>query len=475
MIEILTSSLNLLMNLLQYVTLLLVIFYILFYTKLFKWLKIEDTEQKPNIRRILILIIIFGGLSIYATVIGRQMAKVIANNRDLAPVIAGLLGGPWAGLGAGLLGGIHRMTLGGYTGISDGIVTILAGLTGGIIYLICKRRFPSFIAALLIGFTIQVFHMMLVFLCGVILLVYNLGHMFDIQDPIRQALIDIVEVGIPMIISNAIGLSLFAFMINNYKQQQELQAKNQRIESELKVAESIQASFLPRIFPPFPKRKEFEIFASMDPAKEVGGDFYDFFLIDDKKLFFVIADVSGKSIPGALFMVITKTLIRNESKYAVSPAEILIRVNSTLYPDNDESMFVTAFCAILDITTGELEYANAGHNPPLLCLRGGGFEFMKLIPGSVLAAFPKGKFKNEKINMVQGSKIFLYTDGVNEAMNSNQQQFSNSRLKEALGECQDKNMEQMIQAVKQAVKDFVGQAPQTDDITMLALEYFGKQ
>jgi sigma-B regulation protein RsbU (phosphoserine phosphatase) len=223
----------------------------------------------------------------------------------------------------------------------------------------------------------------------------------------------------------------------------------------------------------FPQRKEFEIFAMMDPAKEVGGDFYDFFFVDDTHLCIVIGDVSGKGVPAALFMAISKTLIKTEAKEHFATDEILSQVNAILIPDNQTCLFVTVFCAILDIETGELEFSNAGHNPPLVCDRAGCYKFMKMACGFVIGVMDNIKCQNERLHMKPGDTIFLYTDGVTEAMDPEKRQFGEDRLKQALSSQKDKDIKGLIKTMRQEVSDFVRGAPQSDDITMLALQYKG--
>jgi sigma-B regulation protein RsbU (phosphoserine phosphatase) len=259
------------------------------------------------------------------------------------------------------------------------------------------------------------------------------------------------------------------------KNLQETTAAKEKIESELKVATEIQASMLPRIFPPFPDRKEFSIYATMDPAKQVGGDFYDFFIIGGKKLCFLIGDVSGKGVPAALFMVISKTLLKTEGLRGHSPNEMLCRVNNMLCPDNDASMFVTLFCVILDLETGEVEYANGGHNPPLICSGDGCFEFMDISRNFVVGPMPDTEYQSVKSTLNPGDIVFLYTDGVTEAMNPEHQQFSEERLREYLSSLSAKTPKDIIHAARAEIKAFARGAPQSDDITMLALKFNGQQ
>jgi sigma-B regulation protein RsbU (phosphoserine phosphatase) len=253
----------------------------------------------------------------------------------------------------------------------------------------------------------------------------------------------------------------------------ETTAAKERIESELKIAHEIQISMLPRSFPPFPHRKDFDIYALMEPAKEVGGDFYDFFLIDDKRLCVIIGDVSGKGVPAALFMMITKTLLKNVATENLPPHEILFKVNNILAVDNDACMFATVFCGILDTETGELEFASAGHNPPLLYHGEQGIEFLSVDRGFVLGPMENSRFTTRRTKLNRGSTLFLFTDGVTEAMNPQQEFFFEERLKESLSRSKDLHIKDVVQALRNEINAFAQGEPQSDDITMLILRYFG--
>ena len=250
-------------------------------------------------------------------------------------------------------------------------------------------------------------------------------------------------------------------------------AEKERISTELDVARHIQASMLPCIFPPFPDRKEFEIFATMNPAKEVGGDFYDFFMVDDTHLAVVMADVSGKGVPAALFMVIGKTLIKDHTQPNVSLGEVFSKVNNLLCDSNSEGLFITAFEGVLDLVTGEFRYVNAGHEVPYLCKRGEGYEPYKIRAGFVLAGMEDMRFREGSVQLSAGDKIFLYTDGVPEATNGNNELYGSERLHRILNENTKAAPEMVLRAVKTDVDRFVGDAPQFDDLTMLCLEYRG--
>ncbi len=263
----------------------------------------------------------------------------------------------------------------------------------------------------------------------------------------------------------------FNSMIDNI---QTITADKERISAELNVANNIQHSMLPCIFPAFPERKEFDIYATMLPAKEVGGDFYDFFLVDEDHLGIVMADVSGKGVPAALFMVITKTLIKNYAQLGISPSEVFTRANNQLCDGNDAGMFVTAFMGILNIKTGEFKYVNAGHNPPCIKKVSGEFEFMRAPAGFVLAGMEGIKYKENSTVFEKGDTIFLYTDGVTEATDINNELFSDPRLTEVLNKYKDEDLKSILTGIKAEIDLFVGKAPQFDDITMLGLTYKGE-
>ena len=251
-------------------------------------------------------------------------------------------------------------------------------------------------------------------------------------------------------------------------------AAKERIESELRVATEIQTSMLPRTFPPFPDRREFDIFATMAPAREVGGDFYDFFFVDQNKLCFVIGDVCGKGIPAALFMAISKTLLKTEALRGLSPEQIITRVNDILYPDNELSMFFTSFCVILNTESGEILFANGGHNPPLICTADGEFKFIQMSKSLVVGVMPDAKFECQKLILKPNDVIFMYTDGVTEAENPEEKLFSSDRLKNCLSNLKDRDPAYIINTIRAEIETFTSGMPQSDDITMLALKFNGK-
>lgn len=249
---------------------------------------------------------------------------------------------------------------------------------------------------------------------------------------------------------------------------------SRRLDSELYFARAIQHASLPRVFPPFPEHSEFSIYAKMETAKEVGGDFYDFFLIDSSHLGFVIADVSGKGIPAALFMMSTKTLMKSYAEAGLTVSGILTEANGKLCENNEANMFVTVFLGILDTGTGHLTYSNAGHNPPLIKRRGGTFVEMDVKPGFVLGGLEDFVYESGELTLAPGESLFLYTDGVTEALNPEGEEFTVPGLLACLEKIKDEQVpERIVTSVSDACYAFVRGADRADDITMLVLTYNG--
>ncbi len=253
-------------------------------------------------------------------------------------------------------------------------------------------------------------------------------------------------------------------------------AEKERISTELALAETIQKSRLPSVFPAFPDRHEFDIYATMTPAKEVGGDFYDFRMLDDDHLYIAIADVSGKGVPAALYMMSTMIILANNAKQGKSPSEILVSTNNSVCEKNPEEMFITAWIGILEISTGRLMAANAGHEYPAIMYSGAPFIEERNVHGMVLGALEGMKYPEYEIRLTPGSKIFLYTDGIIEATNASKKLFGVSRMLQALNNTEKTDTpEQILAAVRKAVDGFVKEAPQFDDMTMMCIEYFGSE
>lgn len=250
-------------------------------------------------------------------------------------------------------------------------------------------------------------------------------------------------------------------------------AEKERISAELDLAKHIQEDALPNIFPAYPDRREFDIFASMTPAKEVGGDFYDFFLIDEDHLGLVAADVSGKGIPAALFMMVAKIMIKNQVLMGANPAEALTAVNEQTCSNNTEEMFVTVWLGILNLKSGHLIACNAGHEFPILKEPDGDFEIYKDKHGFVVGGMEGVIYTNYDLYVKPGWKLFMYTDGLPEAQNSDKEFFGIERAVELLNEHKDESPEIIIEKMKEAVERFEGDEPAFDDLTMLCLEFNG--
>lgn len=443
---------NLLLTLIKNMAVVIVIAYVLTRTRFYT----DILNKKFTIKNQALLILIFGLFSIYGTLSGMNILGAIANIRDLGPAIAGLVGGPLVGLGAGLIGAAHRYSLGGITAVPCALSTIIAGLAGGIIFKLKKGEFVGIYGAVIFAALMELLHM------GLVLLIAR---------PYDQALAIVKQVSLPMILANSLGMAVFAFIIANLIRERNTEAVKEMIESELKVAREIQMSIVPKIFPPFPDRPEFDIYALLEPAKEVGGDLYDFFFIDDEHLCFVIGDVSGKGVPASLFMAVTKTLIKAKTGKGMTSGEILTSVNNELCRDNDSGMFVTVFLGILNIRTGEVMYSNGGHNPPYLFRGTGVVETLKKTGGMALGVMENIPYERNKIALKAGDGLLLYTDGVTEAMDTGGNLFAEQRLEEVLLRNSSALPEEMSRCVLAEIERFATGAEQSDDITIMALKY----
>ncbi len=261
-----------------------------------------------------------------------------------------------------------------------------------------------------------------------------------------------------------------ADMVNYIGNLTAVTAEKERIGAELSLARTIQDNSVPNIFPPFPDRDDFDIYASMTPAKEVGGDFYNFFLIDDDRLMFVIGDVSGKGIPAALFMMVTNILISDRALMGGTPGEILTFVNQNICEHNQADMFVTLWLGILELSTGKVVAANAGHDDAAVYRKNGAFELFKTKHGFVIGGMEGVRYRDFELKLGPGDKLFLYTDGVPEATDAQNGMFGMERMLDALNANKERTPEEILNGVHERVNAFVGDAPQFDDLTMLCVE-----
>ncbi len=408
----------------------------------------------------LLLILIFGLLSIYGTASGFKFMGAFANTRDLGPALAGLFAGPLAGIGAGLIGAVHRYFLGGFTCVSCALATLVAGLVGGLVFLWKKGEFIGVTGAVIVAVVIQILH------AGLTLLIAR---------PFEDSLKIVEMFTLPMILANAIGMGISVSVVVNLVKQRAWEQEKNTIAGELNAAREIQMSMVPKMFPPFPDRPEFDLAAVLEPAKEVGGDFYDFFFVDHDHLAFLLGDVSGKGIPASLFMAVTKTLLKSAMSEKASVDQVLFKVNNALCEGNEMSMFATVFCGIVDTRTGIVEFSNAGHNPPVMLRRSGNLEFLSSMGSLPIAIFEDSPYTRETLTLEKGDAIIIYSDGVTEAMNREQALFSEARLLSSLREVKGKQSDELLKKVLADVHGYAAGAPQSDDITILALQYRGPQ
>ena len=250
-------------------------------------------------------------------------------------------------------------------------------------------------------------------------------------------------------------------------------AAKERIESELRVAHEIQMSILPKIFPPFPQRPEFDLHALIHPAREVGGDFYDFFLFGEDELYFVIGDVAGKGVPASLFMAVTLTLFRSSLVWGLDPAALLRKLNQHLCADNDSCLFVTMFCGKLHVPSGEVIYSNGGHNPPYVLRCHGSLEPLPRVGGPALGLSDTATYRLGRLTLQPQDALVLYTDGVTEATSPDEEFFLESRLEACVRTAPGETARQLVERVSRAVEEFTAGAPPADDITLVALRYCG--
>lgn len=406
-----------------------------------------------------------GGLfGIYGTMTGLELNGAIISVRDIGPMLAGFTGGPLGGLIAGVIAGVHRFFAGSDTTETAKLVTYAC-----IIATVCIGLMCGFLSA---KFRDRLKKPWWAFTTGVVMEIFHLSLVLLIVKPFDAALGIVKAIYLPFILVNAIGFTLMITMINYFEKQRAITLERSRLKTELEVATVIQRSLLPPITPDYPNRPEIGIAASMDPAKEVGGDFYDVFFVDPDRLAFVVADVSGKGIPAALFMATSKTTIQNCVRDFPTLSEAVSMANDGLCRNNTAQMFVTAWIGVLHPATGELTFVCAGHNPPLL-VTDGTPEYIKRRSGFVLGGMEGMKYREQTLTLKKGDRLFLYTDGVTEAENKSHELFGEERLLACLAQSGEKEPEKILSDVKAAVELHVNGAEQFDDMTMLCVSYRG--
>lgn len=304
-----------------------------------------------------------------------------------------------------------------------------------------------------------------------IIFVTAMGKMNDMKKGLELGAMDYITKPItPSIVKVKVKNQLMLKLAHSQELDKNTAAR-EKVEKELRAAREIQMDILPKVFSPFPGKPEIDLYAVLQPARQVGGDFYDFFFNSEDQLCFVIGDVSGKGVPAALFMAAAKTLIKSTAHTVLQPDRILDIVNRELSADNDTCTFVTVFLGILDSKKGRISYVNAGHNPPLIILREGEPDFLKGAASTAIGIYEDSIFTSDTFQLMPGETILLYTDGVTEAFNQKEEQFSEERLQKEAANLQKNSMRELVTAILREVESFTGNVAQSDDITMLALKY----
>ncbi len=399
---------------------------------------------------------LFGGFfGIYGNISGFELNGAVISVRDIGPMLAGFIGGPISGLISGAIAGIHRLSMGGITAVACVVATTVIGLICGILSNTCPEILKKYRWTLLIGVGLEAFH-----LCIVLVLVKPFPVAYDI---VRQ-------IALPFISVNSIGIASMMGIIHFFEKQQELTLERERMKSELEVASVIQHSLLPTLNEKYPGRTEISVCASMQAAKEVGGDFYDVFFVDADRIAFLIGDVSGKGVPAALFMASSKIVLQNCIRDIPKLSDALISANNLLCEKNEADMFVTVWASILDLKSGRLTYVSAGHNPPVL-IRNGSTDFLASKNGFVLAGLENARYKESELQLTEGDALFLYTDGVTEASTRENELYGDDRLLACLADCADADVQSILERVNQSLDAFVRDNEQFDDITMLCFRW----
>ena len=405
----------------------------------------------------LALILFFGAISVYGSVIGISYSDAVISVRDLGPLAGGMACGPIIGLGAGLIGGAVRMTMGGFTADACSLAAVLAGLAGGLIYL-KTRRFPAIAFSVALAALFELFHMALALV---------------LSRPFSVAL-DVAEAGVvPMMLANAGGMLVFAYIVSNFIAERENKAERERIQreldreqAELAVAADIQKSFLPDAVP---ADSGFDLATVSMPARVVGGDFYDFIPWEDR-LGLVVADVSGKGVPAAIFTGLAKTILRASMAPGKDIAEVLRDTNNIIADNSRSMMFVTLFLGCLDQKNRTLTYANAGHFPPLL-FRAKESAFSKLeVTGVALGMAAGMEYQVRQISLNPGDILVLYTDGITDAEGAGDQMFGLDRLASAVASSNHLSSQEILDRILKEVFAFSADQEQFDDITAMVIK-----
>ena len=412
------------------------------------------TNHRRDWKMILLTGIIGGVIGIYGNLTGVEFQGAVISIRDIGPMLSGLIGGPIAGAFSGLIAGVHRLTKGGITAEACIVATILIGTICGIISGKKDSMIEKPIWAFFIGVVMETMH-----LCIVMIMVR----------PFETAWMIVRTIAIPFVLANSIGFMVMATLISFTKRHRRILLEKNRMESELGVATIIQHQLLPPINENYPGRPEIDVSASMEAAKEVGGDFYDVFYVDADRIAFLVSDVSGKGVPAALFMANSKIVLQNCIRNQISLSEAIETANMALCARNEADMFITAWVGVLDLKTNVMTYISAGHNPPVLC-HDGQVSLLQSKRCFVLGGMEGIKYRENSLQMEPGDLLFIYTDGIVEAETAEHELFGEERLLRCFRYYSIRSAAKNIEVVQTAVKDFVRENSQFDDMTMLCLK-----
>jgi len=424
---------------------------------------LEVFEHRATFRTKILLLLIFGILSVYGSVSGINLSGAVLNVHDLGPIIAGFTCGPWVGIGAGLIGGAFRLTQGGPYMYAAALATILAGLLSGIIWVVNKKEFISTKLAVVYTLLIEV--------------LLSIMQILMVTPP--DQLVRIVTlVAIPMTIVNAIAVFIFSTIIHNLLSERKTRIEKERLESEmarknaeLQIAAEIQRNFLPETIPP---AEGFTIAAKSIPAKEVGGDFFDVVPLEimpmsKNQTGIMIADVSGKGVPAALFMALSRIVVRVTATWFRKPSEVLSFANPIIATNSRTGMFVTLFYGIINNAEKTLTYVNAGHNPPLVYrCQTDTLEELEAT-GIAVGALEDAVYTQRSITLATGDLVILYTDGITEAVNDREEMYDLPRLMALIKEKRLSSPQEIVDAIISSVFAFSRNQPQFDDITLMVV------
>ncbi|MBR5113018.1 MAG: SpoIIE family protein phosphatase, partial [Clostridia bacterium] len=413
-------------------------------------------EEKRSWKYSLIAGVLGGLFGVYGNISGVEFKGAVISVRDIGPMLAGFMGGPLGGIVAGLTAGIHRLAMGGDTAKACVVATCFIGLVCGLIssfkHEVIKKPQWAFVT-------------------GMIMEASHLGIVLIMVKPFEKAWGIVSQIAIPFVLVNAAGFAALASMISYMEKQRNLSIERSRLQSELEISSVIQHSLLPVINEDYPGREDLDVAASMDAAKEVGGDFYDVFFVDSNRLAFVIGDVSGKGVPAAIFMASAKIILQNCIRDIPSLAGAVEAANNAICARNEAEMFVTIWVGILDLNSGELTFVSAGHNPAVH-KSPEGTEYLKIRNGLVLAGMSGVKYKEHTAKLNKGDLVFLYTDGITEAQTAAKELYGEERLQTLLSSLpENSTADEIIESVRKSVDEFVSGSDQFDDMTMLCFRY----